>query len=134
MIRFPITQPGFPWGKAAEDGLTQVLVKNLPKGFSPARLERALDKFVWGKAKRPMVKEAKDACFHTYKGGLGPRPMMVVTLVPHAWTIRSVRKYCPLCAFQWQRKGILQGFDFHTGLQQALLRHLSKRRPPGDCA
>jgi hypothetical protein len=83
MIHFQITEPGFQWGEEADDGLVRVLAKNSPKGFSPARLQRSLDKFAWGKAKRPMVKEAKGAHFLTHKGGVVPRAMMVVTVIPH---------------------------------------------------
>lgn len=82
-VQFAITQPGVQWGADTSDGAVRLLVKNLPKGFGPARLEKALDGFPWGEATRPMVAKASDAHFLKHKGGLVPRAMMVVRVVPH---------------------------------------------------
>jgi hypothetical protein len=81
-VHFQITQPGLQWGASTNDGAVRLLVKNLPKGFGHARLEKALDNFSWGGAARPMVAEASGAHFLKHKGGIVPRAMMVVTVVP----------------------------------------------------
>jgi hypothetical protein len=61
-----------------------VLVKNVLKGFSPARMEKPLVSLSWGKAKRPAVAKASNAMhFLKHKSEVVPRAMMVVTIAPH---------------------------------------------------
>lgn len=71
------------WFKEMGDGAVTAFIKEMPRSFTPERTCRCLDKFKFGKANRPMVKQASDPVLLKHKGGLVSRSMFICTVVPH---------------------------------------------------
>jgi hypothetical protein len=62
------------WFKDMGDGVVRAFIKNMPRSFTPEGICRCLDTFKFGKAKRPMVKEAWEPMLLKHKGGLHSSP------------------------------------------------------------